>query len=99
MSRSWTDEERSHASERQKEVWRRRSRADRHVISVAMSKGQRRGRSFDGVMTSVLIGADYIDRLQHHASKRVMTAPEICRRLIEEVVDGNLIDAVLDDQG
>lgn len=45
-----------------------------------------------------VIGKEQAARLKPHADVRKVDVPELARRLLAAVVDGQLVDAVLDDE-
>lgn len=46
---------------------------------------------------TVVVPVDILDRLKPHADTRGMTVNRLIRLLLDEITDGDLVDAVLDD--
>jgi transcriptional regulator with XRE-family HTH domain len=59
----------------------------------------RRGRGYRGYpkFARIRIERDVLAPLASHAAKRGLTVDILARRILQAVVDGNLVDAVLDD--
>lgn len=70
----------------------------RGLLTVRFSTGGSQPRRIDTLHAVLIRGADFA-ALAAPAAARRMTTPELARVLIETIVDENLVDAVLDDDG
>ena len=70
------------------------------VSALELGSGRpRRERPSEALGRTVLFPVDVLDALGPHAARRNITANTLARRIVEMVVDENMIDAVLDDAG
>lgn len=62
-----------------------------------MRSTKRQGRPAEEHGRTVLFPIDILDRLRPAAARRGMAVNSLARRIVETVIDDNLIDSVLDD--
>jgi hypothetical protein len=69
------------------------------VTALEVSAGRSRRASAAGevVGRAALLPSVLLDRLGPHAARRGITVLELLRRILKAVIDGKLVDAVLDD--
>jgi len=74
-------------------------------VSALRASAKRRGlknggrsRGWEGNNRQIAIGKDVLEHLRPHAQRRNVTPNELARRLLAQIVDDNMIDAVLDDR-
>ena len=66
-------------------------------LEHSAARPKRRPRPAEEMGRTVLFPADVLDSLRPHAAQRGMHVNALARRIVEEVVDDGLVDAVLDD--
>ncbi|WP_375263230.1 hypothetical protein [Palleronia sp.] len=64
----------------------------------ASARRQRPKRPAEANGKTVLFPNDILDRLRPHAERRGTTQNELARRIVETVIDENMVNAVLDDE-
>lgn len=69
------------------------------ALEHSAGRAKRRPRPAEQLGRTVLFSADILDALGPAAAKRGVHPNALARRIVEEVVDGDLVDAVLDDKG
>lgn len=74
---------------------------EKTVTALEHSAGRRKRtpRPAEQMGRTILFPIDVLDALGPHAAKRGIHPSSLARRLVTEAVDGNLIDAILDDDG
>lgn len=60
-------------------------------------RGQRRARPCEGGLRTVTVPIDVLARLAPHATRRGITSNELIRRMLDIIVDDDLMDGILDD--
>ena len=75
-----------------------RARRDGAAVPFFSTAGEPRGKSLSG-LSRVMVRADIVARLGDAAQRRGVDVERLARRLIETVVEEDLVDAVLDDGG
>lgn len=63
------------------------------ALELSASRSQRRSQS----CRTVLVPVDVLALLSPHAARRGINANQLIRRLIEAIIDDDMVDAVLDD--
>lgn len=63
-----------------------------------MGTGLEHSRQRSQEVRTVLFPIELLDALAPHAARRGVKVNELARRIVETVVDGGLVDAVLDDR-
>lgn len=61
-------------------------------------RGQRKVRPCEGGLRTVTVPVDVLARLAPHATRRGITANELIRRMLDAIVDDDLVDGILDDE-
>lgn len=69
------------------------------ALEHSAGRSKRRLRPAEEMGRTVLFPAEVLDRLHPAAAARGVHVNALARRIVEEVVDGGLVDAVLDDGG
>ena len=70
------------------------------VAALESSAGRaRKRRPAEANGRTVVFPIDLLERLQPHAAARNVTVNELARRIVDTVIDDNLVGAVLDDGG
>ena len=67
------------------------------TVAALLCGARERKRTWEKTMRAVAFPVDVLDRLAVHAARRGVHVNTLCRRIVEEVVEGNVVDAVLDD--
>ncbi len=72
---------------------------DRNAVTALLASASRRRspRPAEQTGATVLFSKDVLSRLRPHAIKRQITVNELARRIVEAVVDDNIVNAVLED--
>lgn len=68
------------------------------VTALEHSAGRRKTRPAEQLGRTVLFPADVLEALRPHAERRGVHPNALARRIVECVVDDDLVDAVLDDR-
>jgi hypothetical protein len=67
------------------------------ALEVSAGRSKRAAAAGEVVGRAVLLPSALLDRLGPHAARRGITTLELLRRILKAVIDGKLVDAVLDD--
>ena len=82
------------------EIARRLAIEPKTVTALEHSAGrrQRAPRPAEEMGRTIVFPVDILDSLSPHAAKRGVHVNSLARRIVETVVDENMVDAVLDDE-
>lgn len=69
---------------------------DLATIPARDARKPRHSRAFE---RTVVFPADVLDALAPHAARRNIHPNSLARRIVEQAIDSNLVDAILDDDG
>lgn len=67
------------------------------ALEHSAGRGRRAPRPAEQLGRTILFPVDVLDALGPYAARRGVHPNALARRIVEEVVDGGLVDAVLDD--
>ncbi len=81
------------------EIARRIGIAHKTVTALEHSAGRNRRapRPSEALGRTIVFPTDILDALGPHAARRGMHVNQLARRIVETVVDENMVDAVMDD--
>lgn len=68
------------------------------ALEHSAGRPRRRPRPAEEMGRTILFPIDILDALRPHAARRGMHVNQLARRIVEQVVDDGIVDAVMDDE-
>lgn len=67
------------------------------ALEHSAGRSKRKPRPAEELGRTVLFPIDVLDALSPHAARRGMHVNQLARRIVEQVIDDDIVDAVMDD--